>query len=121
MNKVYRYFLNNASGTFTYFDPVYKKHFSVIRTRVNDGVLNIARDITDQVIAERKMQYQSDFLNRILDASINAVFVCEAIRDVHGKINDLRMVKINRAFTDIIGKTADEVEEKTYLSLFPAN
>lgn len=39
---------------------------------------------------------------------------------MHGKIIDLRMVKINRAYTDMIGKTAGEVEGKTYLSLFPA-
>lgn len=113
-------FLNNTSRSFSYFNPVFQKHFNVTRTRVNDGILNIARDITDQVMTEKKMHDQSDFLNRILDASINAVFVGEAIRDGHGKIYDLEMVKINRAFTDIIGKTAGEVVGKTYLSLFPS-
>lgn len=113
-------FFKDTTGTFTYFNPVYRKHFNVTRARVNDGILNIARDITDQVVAESKMQGQSDFLNRILDASLNGVFVCEAIRDADGRIDDLQMVKINRAFTDILGKTAAEVEGKTYLSLFPA-
>ncbi len=113
-------FLNNTSGAFTYFNPVFQKHFNVTGTRVNDGILNIARDITNQVVAERKMHQQSDFLNRILDASINAVLVCKAIRNENGKIEDLQMVKINQAFTDIIGKTAAEVEGKTYLSVFPS-
>ncbi len=114
-------FVNNTSREFSYFNPVLQKNFKVIVTRVNDGILNIARDITDQVVVERKMHEQSDFLNQILDASINGVFVCKAIRDVSGKISDLRMIKINLAFTDMIGKTASEVEGKTYLSLFPTS
>ena len=112
-------FLSNLSGAFTYFNPVHKKHFNVIRTRINDGVLNIAHDITDQVLAEKRMHDQSDFLNRILDASINGIFVCEAMRDESGKINDLQMVKINRAAQDIIGKKEKEIVGETYLSLFP--
>lgn len=114
-------FLKGTSQEFTYFDPLLEKHFNVTRTRVNDGILNIARDITNQVEADMKMHKQSDFLNRILDASINAVFVCKAIRDANGKITDLKMLKINRAFTDMMGKTPGEVEGRTYLSIFPAS
>lgn len=113
-------FLNGTSETFTYYSPLLQKHFNVIRTRVNDGILNTARDITDQVEAEKRTYNQSHFLNKILDASINAVFVCKAIRDETGKINDLLMIKINQAFTNTIGKTAAEVEGKTYLSVFPS-
>lgn len=114
-------FLNGTSETFTYYSPLLQKHFNVIRTKVNDGILNTARDVTDQVKAEKRTHKESHYLNKILDASINAVFVCKAIRDEAGKINDLLMVKINPAFTNTIGKTADEVEGKTYLSLFPAS
>lgn len=112
-------FLNGTLQEFTYFNPILQKHFNVTRTKVNDGVLNIARDITQQVIAEREMQQQSKFLNDVLDASINAVFVCNASRDGDGKINDLQIVRINPAFTDMIGKTPQEAEGKSYLSLFP--
>lgn len=114
-------FLNGVSQEFIYFNPVHQKHFNVIRTKVNEGILNTVRDITNQVTAERKINKQSDFLTRILDASTNAVFVCKAIRNTDGIINDLQMVKINRAFTDMIGKTAAEVEGTTYLFLFPAS
>ena len=97
-----------------------QKYFNVTRTKVKDGILNIARDITTYVIAEKKMHEQSEFLNGILDASINAVFVCNAMRDANGKIYDLRIIKINKAFTNLTGKNAAEAEGTTYLSLFPA-
>lgn len=113
-------FINNTSSEFTYYNPHFNKHLNVVRTRVKDGVLNIVRDITNQVMTERKMREQSEILNGMLEASINAVFVCEAIRDPNGKIDDLLMIKINRAFTQMIGKAAEDVEGKTYLSLFPS-
>ncbi len=112
-------FRNNNSAEFTYYNPYFKKHLHVVRTRINDGILNIVRDITDHIMLERKIQEQTEFLNGVFDASINAVFVCEAIRDTNGKIVDLRMVKINRAFTEMTGKTSADVNGKTYLYLFP--
>jgi signal transduction histidine kinase/PAS domain-containing protein len=113
-------FLQNTSKEFTYYNAYLQKYLRVVRTRVNDGIFNIAYDITKQVTAENKIQEQSDILNAILDASINAVFICEAIRDEDGKIVDLRITKINRAFTELIGKTPAEVEGRSFLSLFPA-
>lgn len=113
-------FKNGTSEEFIYFNPVLQKYFNVTRTKVNEGILNISRDISTYVTAEKRLQEQLAFLNGILDASINAVFVCDAIRDINGKINDLCMVKINRAFTDMIGKAPAEVVGKKYLSVFPA-
>ena len=113
-------FLHAVSRDFTYFNTKLQKYFCVTRTKVKDGILNVARDITTYIIAEKRMHEQSAFLSGILDASINAVFVCDAIRDDNGKIYDLRIIKINKAFKNLIGKNAAEAEGITYLSLFPA-
>lgn len=106
---------NNTSKESSYYNDYLQKHVQVVSTRVNDGVLSIQREVD----AERKLQEQAELLNTILDTSINAVFVCEAIRNENGKIEDLRIIKINRAFTEVTGKNPEEVEGKKYLSLFP--
>lgn len=113
-------FISNTGDEYTFFNPSLQKHLNVTGTRINDGVLCILRDITRQVIGEKKAEEQAEFLNAMLDASINAVFVCEAIRDTEGKIQDLRMIKINRAFTEMTGKIAFEAEQNNFLSLFPS-
>lgn len=111
--------LNNSSENISAYHPLLKKHFSITTAKVNDGILVIARDITIQITAEKKMHEQSAFLNGILNASINAVFVCNAIIDADGKIIDFCIVKINRAFSVLTGKLPGEVEGAAYSSLFP--
>src|SRR4051794_38896822 len=96
-------FINGGRHEYTYYDSALSKHLNVITTCIDNGLLKTVTDITGQLLAERKVREQEQFLEGILDASINAVFVCEAIRDAAGKIEDLQMVKINRAFTEMIG------------------
>lgn len=76
-------------------------------------------NITAMATAEKKSGEQAEFANAILNASINALLVCTAIRDENGKITDFRMVKINRAFTSLTKKTAEEIEGKMYSIVFP--
>src|SRR4051812_11833640 len=41
-------YINNTSKEYFCYNPTVKRHFNVVRTRINDGVLNVVRDITDQ-------------------------------------------------------------------------
>jgi signal transduction histidine kinase len=62
----------------------------------------------------------SAFIDGILNASLDGIFVCSAIRNEHGKIEDLRMLIINPAFTRIRKIEKKDVIGKTYLSVFPS-
>ena len=113
-------FEDGLPGEFIYFNPALHKNFHVTRTKINDGILNVARDISVEVAEKKQLTEQSEFLNTILDASINAVCVYEAVRNDKGQIIDLLIVKVNRSFTNIIEKSVNEAEGKLYLSLFPS-
>lgn len=63
---------------------------------------------------------KAEYINSILDASLNGIFVCEAIYDKMGRIEDLLMKKINPAYTRIHKMTEEDAIGKKYLSLFPA-
>ena len=106
---------------FIYYNQKLQKHFNVLRSKINDGVLSVTRDFTEKVNAERLKQEQNDLLNSILDSSINGIFACEAIRSKDGNIADLRFIKINKAFCAFIGKAAEEAIGSSFLQQFPAS
>jgi len=93
--------------------------FIVSLKKLEDGLVSNFVDITEKKQDEKKIKEQADLLNSILNASINGVFACEAINNERGDIVDFRLLKINQAFTTILGKTAEEVIGNTYLNIFP--
>lgn len=93
--------------------------FLVSLKKLDDGLVSNFVDITEKKRHEKRIKDQADLLDGILNASINGVFASEGIRNSRGEIVDFRMVKINQAFTDILGKTAEEAIGNTYLTLFP--
>ncbi|MBD0286088.1 MAG: PAS domain-containing protein [Flavisolibacter sp.] len=103
----------------TYFNSVLEKYFSILRTKVEDGVLTVARDITREKQEQEEKDRQTILANSIFDTSLNGIFACEAIRDASGKIIDLEMKRINCAFTQMLGLSEEQVVGKTYLSIFP--
>ena len=56
----------------------------------------------------------------ILDASLNGIFAATAIRDADGKISDFEIIRINKAFTQMVGYSPAEAVGNRYLSLFPS-
>ena len=95
------------------------RYFSVLRSKVLDGVISITRDRTEFYLLEQERLQQASLVDGILDASINGVFYCHAIRNASGEIVDLRFIKVNKGFERIIRKKAEEVVGKNYLTLFP--
>jgi len=94
--------------------------FIVSLMKMGDSVVSTLIDISDKKKNEQKIEEQSDLLKGIFDASINSIFACEAVRNSKGQITDLQIIKINEAFTRMIGLTAAEAEGKSYHSIFPA-
>ncbi|HZF66053.1 MAG TPA: ATP-binding protein [Chitinophagaceae bacterium] len=96
-----------------------KKWLSIATVKLDDGFLAMLSDITEWKQSQQTLQQQSHYLNSILNASLNAVFTCEAIRDQEGNITDLRYTQINEMYKQLIGKTEEEVLGKTMKELFP--
>ena len=92
--------------------------FIVSLTRLHDGVISRYTDISQRKHHEKQIERQKEELQSILDSSISAVLACEAIKDSDGKIVDLLIGRANASFTELAGIKADEVEGRTFLSLF---
>ncbi len=61
----------------------------------------------------------AEFISSILDASLDGIFVCEAMRDDNNRVVDLLIKRINPAFTRIRKMDEADVIGKKYLSVFP--
>ena len=95
------------------------KWLSISTVKLDDGFLAMLSDITALKESQKILQQQSDHLNSILNASLSAVFTCEAIRDEEGNIVDLVYTQINEMYKKMVGKTEAEVLGKTMRELFP--
>ena len=93
--------------------------FIVSLMKLEDGVYSRFIDISSKKEYEKKIEDQAIFYNGILEASINGVFVCEAIKNGEGKIEDFTIIKVNKAFREMTGKSSVDVDGISYFSLFP--
>ena len=121
------YQTGKTSETMVY-NPVINRYGKVFRTKFREGILTIIHDNTQEHAAIHQLEKQTNELERqrsfsssILDASPDGIFALETVFDAHGGIEDFIIVKINRAFTEITGKAAIEVEGKSYLESFPSS
>ncbi|HEU0135953.1 MAG TPA: ATP-binding protein, partial [Flavobacterium sp.] len=96
-----------------------QKWVSISSVKLDDGFLAMLSDITELKQSQDVLQQQSDYLHSILNASLNAVCTCEAVRDDNGRIVDLRYRQINEMYQQMIGKTEEEMLGKTMKELFP--
>lgn len=65
------------------------------------------------------MNTDAAFINSVWEASLDGMFVGEAIRDPQGTIVDLLIIKVNPAFTRIERIKESDAVSKRYLDLFP--
>jgi|GEM_PF-3461418 len=86
----------------------------------DDGYLLNYVDITDIKNYAEKFERQTVLLQSILDGSINGLFALEAIKNEQGEVVDMEIIKINKAFTRILG-LGEEIVGKRYLSIFPGS
>lgn len=105
----------------TYFNSSLSKYFSVKRSKVGEGVLSIANNVTNQVKEKEEMEKQARFSKLVLENSVNSWFSCEAVQDPSGEIIDFLITRINPRFTQMIGLSEEKVIGKSYLSVFPSS
>jgi signal transduction histidine kinase len=116
-NQISQVFETGQKTTNTYFNPQLEKHLQVLRSKVKNGVLTIARNITSEVQIRAEKERQADFANGILDATLNGLFALEAIRNEDGDVIDFSFIKANDQFLQLIGRKEQEVIGKSYLSI----
>jgi len=102
-----------------YYNPTNDQHYSLLCTRVDQGVLTMARDITREVQAKKEKEQQASFAASMLNATINGLFALEAIRDDQGQIVDFQFVKLNEPFARILGQREEDVVGKRYTAVLP--
>ena len=107
----------------TFRSPEGKEYgwFIVTLSRVDDSVVSHFTNITERKMFEETISQQAAKLDRIFNASLNAIFTCEAVRNKQGKVIDLRYTQINEMFKKMLGKTEEEVVGKTMLEIFPSS
>ncbi|WP_026462072.1 PAS domain-containing protein [Adhaeribacter aquaticus] len=73
----------------------------------------VVQDVTEQKTAEKQLQESKEYLQSVIDASLRAISVSQAIRDEEGQIIDFEWSMINTStkqmWGDLVGKRYTEV------------
>lgn len=94
--------------------------FIVSLTRLGDGVISSFVDVSEKKVYEQRIIEQRALLHNILDASLSAVYTCEAVREESGAIVDFRFVQVNQRFKELSVRPELDVIGKKLLAEFPA-
>src|SRR5438309_1643140 len=105
----------------TYFNSDLKKYFHVRRSKVAEGVLSIANNVTSQIREREEKEKEAMISRLVLDSSLNSWFSCEVVEDDSGRIKDFVITSINPRFTQMVGLSDEQVIGKTFLTLFPSS
>ncbi|MFD2933603.1 PAS domain-containing sensor histidine kinase [Spirosoma flavum] len=101
------------------FYPVAQAWYNTSITKLNDGVVVIGSDITEQKQSALETERQRTLLNGILNASQDAVVVLETIREESGEITDFRFTHTNSMATQLLGHSVDGLFQSTFKTLYP--
>jgi signal transduction histidine kinase len=107
------------SGELSFHAGKMDRWFQVSLVKLNDGLISNFMDISDIKYFEERIQDQAANLQSILDASLNGIFACEAVKDEEDRITNFRFVKINAAFTSILHLEEKDVIGRLYSDVFP--
>ncbi|OLY91477.1 PAS domain-containing protein [Cnuella takakiae] len=102
------------------FIPASNKWLFISTLKLEDGFLVMHTDISELKRSQQALQDQSNYLNSILNASLNAVVVMEAVQDEEGGIIDFVYRQVNTSFLNFVRKTEAEVLHQRMLSTFPS-
>jgi signal transduction histidine kinase len=102
------------------YNPALNKYARVLRAKLRGGVLSVVQDRTEENRIIRELEEEKHFSDSILDASLNAIFVAEAICDTEGRIQDFRITKANRQYANRFGFTEADLQHTTLLTSFPS-
>ena len=100
------------------FYPGPQAWYTTSITKLNDGIVVMGNDITEQKQISLETERQRALLDGVLNASQDAVLVLEAIRDEQGILTDFRFTHANSMVTPLLGYSIDTVLHHTFRTLF---
>ncbi|MDF3077982.1 MAG: sensor signal transduction histidine kinase [Sphingobacteriaceae bacterium] len=118
-------FFRAAVKTVETGEPLEFEHYSTKRnawvaynlSKHEDGFLFNAVDISQTKKLELLSSQKANELDAIFNSSLSAVYAAETIHDGSGKIVDLKFLRINEAFSGVVGLNPEEVLGKTLTSV----
>jgi len=96
-----------------------EKWISFSGAKFEDGFLATLTDITELKKSQESLQREVQFSKGILNASLNGIYVLEAVRDNSNKVVDFILLEGNQKFSELTGWLVDEVLGKSFLTSFP--
>lgn len=105
---------------FSFYYKAGKKHFALLRKKVNNGIVTYAKEITAEILIKEKEEQHSRFTKSLLENSLNAMFLLQAIRNEKNEIVNFRFLEVNKQFEEITGKKEKDLLTSTYLESFPS-
>lgn len=102
-----------------FFNPDLKKYYSFTRNRVQDGVLTVLQDRTEEYLMLQQLEEQTAFTNNILKHSSSGITVTEIIRNSNGEVVDGRTILANEAAQKFLGITHEDYRQKTIAETDP--
>jgi signal transduction histidine kinase len=111
--------LTGTPFSLLYFFERTQKWLQFRGVKMGDGFLSIVTDLTEKKEQEEKIRSQASHLNSILDASLNGIYVVEAIRDHKGSIVDFIFKFSNQRFEELSGIVSEPNQDKSITEVFP--
>ncbi|GAB3781313.1 hypothetical protein GCM10028818_35150 [Spirosoma horti] len=101
------------------FYPGPQAWYNTSITKLNDGVVVMGNDITEQKQVALETERQRTLLDGVLNASQDAILVLEAIRDEQGILTDFRFTHANSMVTQLLSYSIDTFLHNTFRALYP--
>jgi signal transduction histidine kinase len=127
MQEIIRVYQTGERSETDIYNPALNKYARVLRAKLRGGVLTVVQDRTEEVrmiqeLEEKTAQLEEAkrFSDNILDASLNVIFVAEAVRNPRGHIQDFRITKINKQYVPRFGYSEADLKVSTMLTLYPS-
>lgn len=87
--------------------PIAKVWYTTSITKLNDGIVVMGNDITQQKQAEQAIVESASDLQSVIDSSQTGIFVFSPVYDESGLLIDFRFKTVNRMVAALVGQTPE--------------
>lgn len=108
-----------VSFAFDFYNPRIHRWLHMSVAKLGDGFLIMQTDVTELKNTQETLQNQSQYLNSVLNASLNGIYVLDAVKNEEGQITDFIFTTCNQRYAELTGWPIEQVIGKSFLTLFP--
>ncbi|HEX2608238.1 MAG TPA: ATP-binding protein, partial [Flavisolibacter sp.] len=117
--QILEVYLTGKKFVDTIYNEKLNKYYSFIRTRVQEGVLTVIQDRSEEYKMIRELEQRKTLLDNILTYSPSGISVSEFIRNEKGEIIDARTSLANEAAIQFSGIPREDYLHKTAKEYYP--